>query len=328
MRHALRVESLPIEELGPEWVAMLNRERSGVDRWCSSMLWSHSVQRAFGSDSTLLCGVGESGSCVAFARYPLDNSDHALVPLDLVWSFGSAVLGIAGRAGADEVADFLTRDGARAVFFGGLCEGSGPWRALVDVFGDRQRLLLGEERVRCRAALDGGVDGYLSRRSREFRRNLRQTDRRVCGAGVQVEVLDDVDPGTVMARLTIVERSSWKGHDGSGIVSPEMATLYDLVARELSRTGGLRVSVAVDGDGHDLGFILGGIQGDTYRGLQLSFVEDARSLGLGNYLQWHEIQRLCTDENDVCTYDLGMDMAYKRTWSEALHTTRTLVAVR
>ena len=292
------------------------------------MLWSHSVQRAFGSDSTLLCGVGDSRSCVAFARYPLGDSDHALVPLDLVWSFGSAVLGVADRGGAEEVADFLERDGARAVFFGGLCEGSVPWQALIDVLGDRQRLVLGEERVRCRASLDGGVDGYLSRRSREFRRNLRQTDRRVCGAGVRVEVLDDADPGIVMARLAIVERSSWKGQEGSGIVSPEMATLYDLVARELSRTGGLRVSVAVDGDGRDLGFILGGVQGETYRGLQLSFVEDARSLGLGNFLQWHEIQRFCSNDKGVCTYDLGMDMAYKRNWSETLHTTRTLVALR
>lgn len=322
------MESVSLEELAPHWATALVVEPGGVDRWCSSMLWSRSVQRAFAPDSTLLAGIGGGSSCVAFARYPLGDSAHALVPLDLVWSFGSPVLGIADRKSARDVANFLHRDGARAVFVGGLIERSATWQALVETFGDHHRLIVGEERVRCRASLVGGVDGYLSRRSREFRRNLRQAERRIATSGVRIEVLDDVAAKVVMNRLANVEQESWKGQEGSGIVSHDMASLYGFVAGELAQSGGLRVAVAVsESDGRDLAFILGGIQGETYRGMQLSFVEDARSLGLGNYLQWHQIQRLCANEKEVCTYDLGMDMAYKRAWSETLHTTRTLVAV-
>jgi Acetyltransferase (GNAT) domain len=326
------VEVTSIEKLAPLWdgiVALQSPDTAGlcIDRWCSTFAWSRSVQRAFASSSGLLAASGENNEAALFARHDLGQREHALVPLDVVWAFGTPVLGISSELAAQRLHRLVESDGARAAFFGGIPEGSTTWTSLISVFSEDHRLLLGEERIRCQASLDGGLDGFLSRRRREFRRNLRQLDKRVADASVRVEVLDRVEAPTVLERLLRIEASSWKGLEGSGMTSPEMTALYELVAHELVAAGALRAAVAVDAEGNDLAFILGGVIGETYRGLQLSFVESARSLSLGNFLQWHEIQRLCTFEPQVSTYDLGMDMAYKRAWSERLHPTRTLIAV-
>ncbi len=126
-----------------------------------------------------------------------------------------------------------------------------------------------------------------------------------------------------------------------------MAMLYDNVVRSLYSKGALRCVFARRG-GADIGFILGGVLGDTYRGLQLSFTENARQYSVGSLMQWHEVQRLCssTDHSGadqpsaadatrpqastepVTRYDLGMDMEYKRLWGELTPTTRTLLVVR
>ena len=106
-----------------------------------------------------------------------------------------------------------------------------------------------------------------------------------------------------------------------------MSALYDSLIPALASTGSLRVAVAVDAHGVDLGFIFGGVLNGTYRGLQLSFVESARQLGVGNLLQWHEIQRLCS-ENNLHTYDMGMEMEYKFSWAESTFATTLLIAQR
>jgi hypothetical protein len=326
-------EATTIEKLAEHWDDLVGAESSDragleIDRWCSTLTWSRSVQRAFAPSSSLLAARGEGGEAALFARHDLGRDQHALVPLDVVWAFGAPVLRVSSTLAAHGLLGLVETDGARAVFFGGIPEGGSAWRSLVQVFANRHRLHFGEERIRCQASLEGGRDGFLSRRPREFRRNLRQLDRRVTAASVRVEVLDHVDAHDVVERFRRIEASSWKGLEGSGITSPEMSTLYALVSSELASAGALRAAVAVNAVGNDLAFILGGVIGDTYRGLQLSFVEKARSLSLGNFLQWHEIQRLCAVEPLITTYDLGMDMAYKRAWSERFHATRTLIAIR
>jgi Acetyltransferase (GNAT) domain len=88
---------------------------------------------------------------------------------------------------------------------------------------------------------------------------------------------------------------------------------------------GIRLSVARL-DGADVGFILGGVIDGRYRGLQLSFAQSVRALSIGNLLQLHEIRSLCSE--GVHTYDLGMDMEYKRAWSDSVFVTRPIIAVR
>jgi CelD/BcsL family acetyltransferase involved in cellulose biosynthesis len=68
-----------------------------------------------------------------------------------------------------------------------------------------------------------------------------------------------------------------------------------------------------------VGYILGAVRGGTYRGLQLSFDEDQAGRSLGNLLQLHQMESLV--EEGVTTYDLGMDMEYKRRWADDAFTT-------
>jgi CelD/BcsL family acetyltransferase involved in cellulose biosynthesis len=78
-------------------------------------------------------------------------------------------------------------------------------------------------------------------------------------------------------------------------------------------------------EGTDLAYILGGVLGYTYRGLQFSFSQDHKRLSLGNLCQYHQIARLCEEGIDL--YDLGVDVEYKRRWGETRRDTVTLVAV-
>jgi Acetyltransferase (GNAT) domain len=172
----------------------------------------------------------------------------------------------------------------------------------------------------------------------------------------------------VLARLIAIETQSWKGQEDSGITSPDMAALYAALVDHFSvrptlpRSGpmfpltagqitidtsshpqmlgnqssqrtnfphgevdGIRLRVARL-NGADVGFILGGVINGRYRGFQLSFAQSVRTLSVGNLLQLHEIRSLCSE--GLHTYDLGMDMEYKRAWSDSVFVTRPIIAVR
>lgn len=312
----------------------------GVDRWCSRSPWSLGVRGAF-ADALGDCGrdepvVGESErGWVALQPAVLDDRVPALVPMDHVWGFASPVVGPAPaiRDHARDVAAWLLADDWwRVAFLAGVIPGEPTDSALIEALVPHCRLLVGSDAVRCVASLGAGAEAWLSRRTASFRRNLRQAERRATQEGIEVELADPSTPHDVdrcLERLHAVERRSWKGAEGSGIESPEMGALYASIAHDLAAVGALRVAFARR-DGDDIGFVLGGVLGAgddrTYRGLQLSFAEEARSFGVGRLLQWHEIRRLV--EERVHTYDLGMEMAYKYDWADGTVTTRSLLAVR
>lgn len=127
-------------------------------------------------------------------------------------------------------------------------------------------------------------------------------------------------------RLMSIEYRSWKGQEGSGITSIEMSAMYESMIARLVVQGRLAAHVAVV-DGSDVGYILGGIRSRRYRGLQLSYCDDARELSVGNLLQDHQLRLL--DSLDLAdTYDLGMDFDYKRRWADHRETSLTLVVHR
>jgi Acetyltransferase (GNAT) domain len=314
-----------------DWASDWNRvvaltDPASIDPWCTSSDWASSAQRAFNPLAEVISEI--DATCgFAFATAPeAVPQGGALVPLEPMWLFGAPVVGVDPVEAANRATELLATRSERSVYLGGYVENSPWWHALINAFGKTCQLFGGEERERCRASFEGGVDGYLSRRTRVFRRNLRQGERRAADAGVSFEVIDQQTPDATLARLHRIEQQSWKGLDGSGIEGPDMAALYAHLILRLHAKNAFRSCVAIDSEGNDLGFIFGGVRSGTYRGLQLSFTESARALGVGNLLQWHEIQRLC--EEDLHTYDIGMDMEYKRLWTEDLFTTRLLIAQR
>jgi hypothetical protein len=75
----------------------------------------------------------------------------------------------------------------------------------------------------------------------------------------------------------------------------------------------------------DVAYVLGAVFGDTYRGLQFSFDDRFRSLGLGNLAQLHQVIAL-EAEPSVTRYDLGTGGEYKAAWAEAVVDSVALVA--
>jgi CelD/BcsL family acetyltransferase involved in cellulose biosynthesis len=103
-----------------------------------------------------------------------------------------------------------------------------------------------------------------------------------------------------------------------------MADFYRQMLRRLAARGAARVMFARR-DGQDLGYILGGVLGEGYRGLQFGFAEEVAPLSLGNLLQVRQIEALCRE--GVRAYDLGAEVAYKRRWGDRVRETVTIVAV-
>jgi CelD/BcsL family acetyltransferase involved in cellulose biosynthesis len=105
-----------------------------------------------------------------------------------------------------------------------------------------------------------------------------------------------------------------------------MREFYARMLPRLAAAGALRVLFA-SRDGVDLGYLYGGIASGLFRGLQFSFREQERRLGLGNALQAEVIERLCAEGLSV--YDLGSQSDYKRRWAEpGLVTIRLLARPR
>ena len=262
-----------------------------------------------------------------FRRSVLDDGRIALLPFDAIWGFASPVVALDTdlARSVHAIATALRNESDwTATLVTGIKPASDLEGALIANLSQIGRLALADERVRAVASLQGGIAGYMSRRPRTFERNLRQATRRA-GNSVTFECADRSEPASIISRLHGVEQHSWKGLESSGIESPEMSALYGSLVWRLSVLGALRVTFAVRG-GRDVGFVLGGVLGTTYRGLQLSFVEEVRALSIGNLLQWNELVRLCDD--GVERYDLGMDMEYKRVWAEERFVTRPIVVFR
>ncbi len=298
------------------------------DPFCSSSEWIIPAQRVFGplADSCIK-RFDEGWMALMRLDTPLGRT---LVPLEVSWCLASPFVGPEPSVITGKALRFLLqhRDAYDALFLSGLTRGSAEFSLAAHVLGRWFRLGLGRKTtVRCVASLEGGVDGFLSRRSRKFRKSLRGSLRRAEQAGV---LLVDEAPSTpaqaldALRRILAVEAMSWKGKEGHGITIDTMQQFYEDMLARLASRGALRITFAWL-DGRPIGFIFGGVRGRTYRGLQVSFLDEYVELGLGNVLQFHTIQALCR-EGRVNRYDLGTEMPYKARWAEERVETIALVA--
>ena len=166
------------------------------------------------------------------------------------------------------------------------------------------------------ASLTGGVDGFLGRRSKNFRSRLRRTVKKANAAGVTVEQMESKlsrsDALRVYERIQTLEKESWKGMARAGIDSGDMRLFYQHMIPRLAQDSRF-YCLFLSREGRDLAYLFGARYEDYFRGLQFSFLESER-LGLGNVAQYHMIERLC--EEGCASYDLGQAMAYKARWAE------------
>lgn len=301
-----------------------------IDRFCSSSAWVLSAHAAFAPEFSTWILRSEHGY-VALAQSYHERLGRFRQPLEASWCLASPFAGEQVVTLAQEFARMCAR-GPRdwdLLFLAGIARDSALYRALVEGFGGLYFVGVGPPAARYIASLEGGVDGFMSRRSAKFRANLRRIERNAAAQGVTVEHLREwPDPEgwrDLYRRVLAVEARSWKGRSGTGIMDVPMQTFYRYMLPRLCQQGTLR-ALFLRRDGRDLAFVFGGVFAGVYRGLQVSFDDEARDLSLGNLAQLAMITALC--DEGVSAYDLGSELEYKKNWAESLFETVSVVVRR
>jgi CelD/BcsL family acetyltransferase involved in cellulose biosynthesis len=320
-----------LEELAVR-AAELDRAALGaphIDRFCSSSSWILPAAEALMPPGEPLVAAGEAGFLASVVR--LRGELRAVEPCEASWGLACPLVGSPPELVADAAADLLAERESDwdILVLSGLPLGSPLLERLARRLARRYRIGLGPTTRRHVASLAGGLDGFLSRRPRRLRKTLRQALRRAEGEGIRFERLAARDPAEADAlfeRILDVERRSWKGRVGVGLVEEPMRAFYRLVGRRLATSGQHRLIVARRGE-EDVAFVLGAAFGDTYRGLQFSFDERFARLALGNLAQYHQLVELAS-EPEFRIYDLGTGGDYKLDWAEERWDSICLLAAR
>jgi hypothetical protein len=286
-----------------------------------------SAAEALMEPGPLILDHGDAG-LVALACRVRDGA-RIIESLEATWGLGSPLIGRNPDALAGALLAILAaRSDWDLAIVPGLPLGSPLLEAVAAALDGRYRLARGPVTRRHIASLAGGVDGFLARRSAGVRKSLRRAARRASAEGISFEShrpgsgaeLDDL-----FDRAVAVEAHSWKGRAG-GLATSAMRDFYRRMSHRLAERGQLRLLFGRRG-AEDLVYVLGAVFGDSYRGLQFSFDDRCRALGLGNLAQLRQIEALA-DEPGLRRYDLGTGGEYKRAWSERVSDSIWLVAVR
>jgi CelD/BcsL family acetyltransferase involved in cellulose biosynthesis len=285
------------------------------DKFCSASSWILPAQRAFSEDAAPYVMRFDEG----FAPWMLGVTGlgRTVMPLESGWGLAAPLVGPGGAALVRAAVSALVADRASwdAAFLSGLVRGGADFTSIVHLLGRRWRLGLGQPTVRCVASLAGGEEGFLGRRTAHFRKNVRRAERMAEGR-LRWERVAPTDPDVALAvydQILDIEARSWKGQEGHGIHEGPMRRFYAEMVPRLAVRGALRVTFAY-ADERPIGYVLGGVRGRSYRGLQISFDAAWTPLSVGNLLQLHTVRGLCAER--VLAYDLGTEMAYKAAWAE------------
>ncbi|MCX5745808.1 MAG: GNAT family N-acetyltransferase [Proteobacteria bacterium] len=299
----------------------------GIDRFCSASAWILAASAALMPPRAAFCYQGDHGYFAAMRGVHPAGFPY-LEPVELAWGLAAPLV---GRDPAALVADVVAllagrRDWQLAILSGMAADGP-QHAALIAQLPARWERRHGTPTLRHVASLDGGLDGYLSRRSRELRKSIRKSLRAASEAGLTFEAVraPEADAAALYERIQRVEVNSWKSRDGVGISAGPMRAFYQLMLPRLCATGQQRTIFARLAD-RDVGYILGAVFEGEYRGLQFSYDDDLAAYGIGGLLQYHQVRELC--DAGVGRYDLGTEMDYKRHWAEATMATEMLVVVR
>lgn len=296
-----------------------------VDAFCSSSTWGIPATSAFGPRDETETWTFDEGAA-AFARY-----GNFLRPLECVWLLGTPIVGPKPHFVLRELfrdARFLTLDW-RILVLAGIPVGTPEWHPFVDLARRLGRVdQLGDPRFRNIASLDGGVDGWMGRRSGKFRTGLRHSEKLANEYGVTFRRRTLNTWAETERAFPIVEQVEHRSHKllgGNSILNEPMRSFVKGVF-QLSATRYSVRFIEAWADDQVVGYIFGTVYQDMYRGLQMSFDDTYRSLALGNMLQLNMIRWLAAD--GVSLYDMGAELPYKERWAEIRQETRTLLLRR
>ena len=299
----------------------------GIDRFCSSTAWILAAASALMPPRAAFSFRGQNGYFAAMRGVHPAGFPY-VEPVELAWGLAAPLIGRDPVALVEEVVPVLAnrRDWQLAIL-SGLTVAGPQRRALEATLPARWERRRGQPTVRHVASLDGGIDGFLSRRSRDFRKSLRKAEARAARQGLTFESVRATasDATALYDRIQAVELASWKSRDQVGISQGPMRAFYGAMLPRLCGLGQQRTIFARLGE-RDVGYILGAVMAGEYRGLQFSYDDTLAGLDIGNLLQLRQIRELC--EAGVLRYDLGTEMEYKRRWAEEIMETEMLVLVR
>jgi hypothetical protein len=298
-----------------------------IDRFCSSSAWVLAAAGALMPPRASFSFQGEHGYFAAMRGVHPAGFPY-IEPIELAWGLAAPLIGADSRALVEEVVPLLAarRDWQLAIFAGHTATGP-QRRALEQVLPVRWERRRGQPTVRHVASLDGGVDGFLGRRSRELRKSLRKSLRAAQTDGLTFESVraGASEANALYDRIQTIEERSWKSLEGVGISAGPMRAFYAAMLPRLCALGQQRTIFARYED-RDVGYILGAVMGGEYRGLQFSYDDELSRFGIGGLLQYQQVVELCGE--GVARYDLGTEMDYKRRWAEDIMETEMLVLVR
>jgi hypothetical protein len=299
-----------------------------IDRFCSSSAWILAAASALMPPRSAFSFRGAHGYFAAMRGVHQAGFPY-IEPVELAWGLASPLIGRDPLALVGDVVAMLAgrRDWQLAILAGITADGP-QRRALDRLMPPRWERRRGTPTARHVASLEGGVDGFLARRSRELRKSLRKAARAAADAGITFESVHATAPGdaaALYARIQHIEAGSWKAREGVGISTGPMRAFYERMLPRLCDKQQQR-TIFAQRAGRDIGYIFGAVLEGEYRGLQFSYDDEHAQLGIGGLLQLEQITELCRE--GVLRYDLGTEMDYKRRWAEDVMTTEMLVLVR
>ena len=321
------MESLSEErfvELANEFDAAVE-ETEDLDTFCSSTDWVMPAHRDL-MPARRFVGARLDGLWFVGALRELGDGIRVLEPLEASWALASPAVGLDSRERAACLVQWLMKGSSEwdVLLIAGMTTGS---RSLGLLTGELERhfeLRIGEPTPRYVIDLGPGVDAFLSRRSKNFRRSITKARNRWQREGITFEpahAQSSNEADAIYQRVLAVERRSWKGVEGVGIDDGHMSDFYRHMGQRLARDGRHRCWFARLGE-RDLGYVLGGVRGSHYRGLQFSYDREVSKLSLGNVMQVE--QMLALSAEGIRSYDLGSQAEYKRRWADEVVTSPVL----
>ncbi len=288
-----------------------------IDPICSRSDWIAPAAEAFAARAKQHVFSGPTGH-VALLEHNTP-SGPVLSSFDSIWGFASPIISADPGACISGLRHALTAIEWRALLVSGVALDSN----LFDAVQLLEPIAVHSKADRCIVDLSHGFDGWLLRRSPRFRRSVRTALKQTAAAGMTVSIIDD-GSAEVVDRILKIEATSWKTQAGSGLVDTELGAFTQAMAARFAQRSALRVLIA-QLDGVDVGYVIGGVVGNRYRGFQHSFDRAYERLSIGKALQAHNLRHLAGQGVD--TYDMGMLMGYKNSYLDRIESTATLLVV-
>lgn len=303
----------------------LLRSTDGIDSFCSSSAWAESSRRAFMPNAQL--AVYRHGSAMAvFAITQMPEGHRMLLPLDATWTLSSPIAVENAARDVPALISQILEDRFSIDFC--IISGIRPTSALYQIVVHAlaaQMVPVTHMRPAHRAVanISDGFDAWFSRRSSKFRASIRRAKRAIADTNIRLKSLPttEINAG-LMHTFHAIETRSWKGKARTGITEQSMANFCENFLKLTAKAEETRVVLAYK-DQTPIGFVLGAVSQQGYRGAQMSFDNAYRNVGLGNMMQIKMIESLI--DSEVATYDLGSSMPYKLRWADFEDRTNSLL---